>query len=202
MVWFWHTRQRSSEASVVTLCSSTGSAAAGAASFANVHAAVAARSRNEKTLSTAEFFYQRQHLVLDDLARERADALVADDPELVDDVGLGHAVDAVVDADLAVEVVDREPVGIAHAFEPREAVFALVLVVEPVERYRAARGEVEEHRVLFAAADAPGGPDVEDPDLAEHVFFGEGLRSFAQLRQLEMRRRLADERRGHFARIE
>src|SRR5712692_2173339 len=66
MVWFWQTRQRSSEASVVTLCSSAGSAAAGTASFANAHAAVAARSRNARTLSTAELLHQRQHLVLDD----------------------------------------------------------------------------------------------------------------------------------------
>src|SRR6266568_6053600 len=87
MVWFWQTRQRSSAASVMTLCSSAGSAAAGAASFANAHETVAARSRNGRTLSTTEFFYQRQHLVLDDLARERADALVADEPELVDHVG-------------------------------------------------------------------------------------------------------------------
>src|SRR5467141_1686935 len=202
MVWFWQTRQRSSAASVMTLCSSAGSAAAGAASFAYTHGTVAARIRNASDLSTAELFHQGQQLFLDDLGRERADALVADDAELVDHVGLGHAVDAVVDADLAVEVVDREPVGIAHAFKPRQAVFALVLVVEPVERHGAACREVEQHRVLFAAADAPGGPDVEDPDLAEHVFFSEGLGSFVQLRQLEMRCRLADERRGHFARIE
>src|SRR5713226_2136898 len=183
----------------MTLCSSAGSAAAGAASFANAQEAVAARSRNGRTLSTTEFFYQRQQLVLDDLARERADALVAHDPEFVDHVGLGHAVDAVVDADLAVEVVDREPVGIAHAFQPRQAVFTLVLVVEPVERHRAARGEVEQHRVLFAAADAPGGPDVEDPDLAEHVALGKRLLRLLQQWQFEVRRGLADERRGYLA---
>src|SRR5882762_8126702 len=158
MVWFWQTRQRSSAASVMTLCSSAGSAAAGAASFAYTHGTVAARIRNASDLSTAELFHQGQQLFLDDLGRERADALVADDAELVDHVGLGHAVDAVVDADLAVEVVDREPVGLANAFKPRQAVFALVLVVEPVERHGAACREVEQHRVLFAAADAPGGP--------------------------------------------
>src|SRR6266705_537247 len=201
-VWFWQTRQRSSAASVMTLCSSAGSAAAGAASFANAHEAVAIRSRNGKTLSTAEFFHQRQQLFLEDLLRESADAFVADDAELVDHVGLGHAGDAVVDADPAVCVVDRKTVGIAHAFQPRQAVFALVLVVESVERHGAARGEVEEHGVLLAASDAPGGPHVEDPDLAEHVLLGEGLRRLVQLRQLEMRRRLADEGRGYFARIE
>src|SRR5437867_11837438 len=105
MVWFWHTRQRSSEASAMTLCSSAGSAAAGAASFASAHGAVAASSRNARDLSTAELLHQRQQLFLDDLRCKRADAFVADDPELVDQVGLGHAVDAVVDADLAVEIV-------------------------------------------------------------------------------------------------
>src|SRR5881396_3930802 len=108
IVWFWQTRQRSSAASVMTLCSSAGSAAAGAASFANAHEAVAIRSRNGKTLSTAEFFHQWQQLFLEDLRRESADPLVADDAELVDHVGLGHAGDAVVDADPAVRVVDRK----------------------------------------------------------------------------------------------
>src|SRR5437879_8194021 len=201
IVWFWQTRQRSSEASVMTLCSSAGSAAAGAASLASAHEAVAARSRSWRILSTAQFFHQRQHLLLEDLRREGPDALVADDAELVDHVGLRHAVDAVVDPDLAVRVVDRKPVGVAHAFQPRQAVFSLVLVVESVEGHGAARGEVEEHGVLLAATDAPGGPHVEDPDLAEHLPFGEGFRRLVQLRELEMRRRLADERRGHFARI-
>src|SRR5260370_5271747 len=118
MVWFWHTRQRSSEASVKTLCSSAGSAAAGAASFAYTHGTVAARSRNARTLSTAELLHQGQQLFLDDLGRKRADTFVADDAELVDHVGLGNAVDAVVDADLAFEVVDRELVGVAHRLEP------------------------------------------------------------------------------------
>src|SRR5712691_1289616 len=67
IVWFWHTRQRSSEASVVTLCSSAGSAVAGAASFANAHGAIAARNTNGRILSTAELLHQGQHLVLDDL---------------------------------------------------------------------------------------------------------------------------------------
>src|SRR6266850_8406401 len=198
MVWFWQTRQRSSAARVMTLCSSAGSAAAGAASFAYTHGTVAAR-RNARTLSTAELLHQRQQLVLDDLGRERADALVADDAQLVDHVGLGHAVDAVVDADLAVDVVDRELVGIAHAFQPRQAVFALVLVVESVERHRAASGEIEQDRVLLAAAHAPRCPHVEHPDFPEHVFFSECLCGFAQLGQLEVGRGLADERRGNLA---
>ena len=39
-------------------------------------------------------------------------------PGLVDDVGFGHAVDAVVDADAAVEVEHRQLVGIAVLVEP------------------------------------------------------------------------------------
>src|SRR6266436_6455521 len=201
-VWFWHTRQRSSEASVMTLCSSAGSAAAGAASFANAHGAIAARNTNGRTLSTAELLHQGQYLVLDDLRRERADALVADDPELVDHVGLGHSVDAVVDPDPAVEVEGGELVGVAHALQPRQAVLALVLVVEPVDRHDAACGELEQHGVLLAAGDAPGGPDVEDPDLAEHVALGKRLLRLLQQWQFEVRRGLADERRGYLAWIE
>src|SRR5438132_5461559 len=201
-VWFWHTRQRSSAASVMTLCSSAGSAAAGAASFATADEAVAARRTNRRTLSTAQFFHQWQQLLLEDLRRDRADAFVADDAELVDHVGLGHGVDAVVDRDPAVEVVDRKLVGIAHASEPRQAVLAPVLVVEPVDRHGAAGGEIEQHGMLLAAADAPGSPDVEHPHLAEHVALGERPGRLVQLRQLEMRRRLADQRRGHLARIE
>src|SRR5260221_14428751 len=166
MVWFWHTRQRSSEASVMTLCSSAGSAAAGAASFASAHGTVAASSRNARDLSTAELLNQRQQLFLDDLRCERADAFVADDPELVDHVGLGHAVDAVVDADLAVEVVDREAVGIAHAFQPRQAGPAPVLVVRPVEGPRPARCEGEGPRMLPAPRAAPAGPGSRHPRLA------------------------------------
>src|SRR5882672_2843523 len=98
MVWFWHTRQRSSAESVRTLCSSAGSAAAGAASFACAHGG-AASSRSARILTTAELLHQGQHLALDDLVGERADALVADDAALVDHVGLGHAVDAVIDTD-------------------------------------------------------------------------------------------------------
>src|SRR6267142_3864390 len=201
-VWFWHTRQRSSSASAITRFSSTGSAAAGAASLAAIGAASETSSRKASGLGTVELFHQRQQRVFDDLRRERPDALVANDPGLVDQVGLGDAVDAVVDPDPAVEVEDRDLVGIAHAFQPGEAVLALVLVVEPVDRHRAARGEIEQHWVLLAAAHAPGRPDVEHPHLAAHVALAEGLRGLVQFGKLEMRSGLADERRGHFARIE
>ena len=41
---------------------------------------------------------------------DRADLLVADDARLVDDEGLGHAVDAAVDADAPVAIDDRDSV--------------------------------------------------------------------------------------------
>src|SRR5262245_35859380 len=200
-VWFWHTRQRSSSASAITRFSSAGSAAAGAASLAATGSVASTISR-ASALCTFELFHQRQQRVLHDFRGEGPDALVADDALLVDQVGLGHAVDAVVDADASFEIEYRDLVGIAHALQPGEAVLALVLVVEAVDRHCAARREVEQHRVLLAAGDAPRRPHVEHPDLAEHVALAELLAGLVQLRQLEVRRGLADERRGHLARVE
>src|SRR3990172_8282838 len=100
-VWFWHTRQRSSEAIAVTCCSSAGSSAAGAASPA--HAAPASNSSISmaRILRTAvQLLDQGQNLFLHDLGCERTDSLVADHTALVDHIGLRHAVDAVVNADL------------------------------------------------------------------------------------------------------
>src|SRR5215467_1041054 len=205
-VWFWQTRQRSSSASSITRFSRTGSAAAGAASLAAAcatsSAATSAASSRAAILGTLELSDERQQGVLHDLRCEGADALVANHALLVDQVGLGHAVDAVVDADTAVEVEDRDLVGVAHALQPGESVRALVLVVESVDGHGAARGEIEQHRVLLAARDAPRRPDVEHPDLAQHVALAERLVRFVQPRQLEVRRGLADEWRGHLARVE
>src|SRR6266404_4636990 len=55
---------------------------------------------------------------------------------------------------------------------------------------------------LVAAGDAPRGPYVEDPHPALQVLLGERLVGLLQHRQLEVRRRLADQRRGNLARIE
>src|SRR5581483_11998760 len=202
MVWFWHTRQRSSEESAMTRASSAGSAAAGAASFGQAAGAHASAASSTSSLATLELLHERQDLLLQDLARHGTDALVADDAALVDQVGLGHAVDAVDDSDAALEVERREPVRVAHVMQQGEAVLALVLVIQAQDRHGAGLGEVEEHRVLLAAAHAPRSPHVQEPDLAEHVALGEGLARLAELRQLEMRRRLADERRRHLARVE
>src|SRR4051812_2035798 len=190
IVWFWQTRQRSSAESAMTRASSAGSAAAGAASFAPAWASQASATRATRAtsaLATLQLLDERQQRLLDDLRRERADALVADHSALVDQVGLGNAVDAVVDPDPALEVVGGRLVRIAHALQPGEAVLALVLVVHPDQRHGAVLRQLEQHGMLLAAGHAPRGPDVEHPHLAEHVALGERLFRFVQLRQLEMR---------------
>src|SRR5687767_8194767 len=99
-VWFWHTRQRSSFDSCMTRFSKAGSSAG-----------KAIKGNNSKTRNLATFaqcLNQRLQLLLRDVARERSDVLEADDAALVDDVGLGHAVDAVVDRDASCDVGDRD----------------------------------------------------------------------------------------------
>src|SRR5207249_2620078 len=58
------------------------------------------------------------------------------------------------------------------------------------------------HGVLDQAGRTPRSPDVQDPHLAEHVLLREGLVGRIEQRQLEARRRLADQRRGHLARVQ
>ena len=74
------------------------------------------------------------------LRRDRADLLVADHAVLVDDEGLGHAVDAPVDADAAVGVDDRHGRDrrsrASHARPARR-----VLVVEADDRHDVRLGE-------------------------------------------------------------
>src|SRR5688572_32414063 len=189
-VWFWHTRQRSSSASAATRLSR----------FSAGKAWAAQRKSTNSSLATAELLNERPKLLLRDVGRERADVLVADHTLAVDDVGFRHAVDAVVDGDAPGGVVHRELVGIAVAGEPRQSVLARVLVVQPDHRH--ALRELAHHRVLDQARRAPRRPHVEHPHLAEHLLLREGLRRLVEPRQLEGRRRLADERRGHFARVE
>src|ERR1700694_1362768 len=195
-VWFWHTRQRSSVATSITRLSRIGSSAARTATESP------AAMKTANTLFAIEFIHQWNELLFHELARDRADALVADHAALVDDVGFRHAVHAVVDADPAVEVERREPVRVAEALQPRECVIALVLVVEPDQRCRTALRELDQHRMLVAAGDAPRGPYVEDPHLALQILLGKRLVGLLQHRQLEVRRRLADQRRGNLTGIE
>src|SRR6185295_9220122 len=85
-VWFWHTRQRSSCARPATRLSSAGSWAQ----------AVTAH-RRMSVLKAIQLLDQRNELGLHHVRGERPAVLVADHALAVDDVGLGHAVDPVVD---------------------------------------------------------------------------------------------------------
>src|ERR1043165_2203221 len=100
-VWFWQTRQRSSEAMPSTRFSSTGSSAAGRAVSCPLTRLLVRKhaTRNISLTACVQLLQQRLYLVAQDRGRHRADALVADHPLVVDDVGLGHAIDAVVDRD-------------------------------------------------------------------------------------------------------
>src|SRR6188508_2150733 len=205
IVWFWQTRQRSSAVMRVMRASSAGSAASGSASFAPASAAESASSSATIALqseSGIELLQQRLDLVRQHVGRQRADVLQADDAVLVDDEGLGHAVDAEVDADPALDVVERGVVRIAEAGQPAGGVLALVLVVEAVERHHLLLRELDQQRMLLAAGDAPRGPDVEHPDLAAHVVESDRPAGVVEPRQGELRRRLVDQGRGHLARIE
>src|SRR3954464_7171226 len=192
-VWFWHTRQRSSEDRSITRLSSTGSVCA---------MTLPVNSNSSKILFTGELPDQRQDSLREDLAGDRADLLVANEAALVDHIGLGHAVNAVIDANAPFGVDYREAVRIAVGGEPAQTVLALVLVVKAVERHCAALRQLEEDGMLVAARYAPRCPDVQQPDAAQALLRCEALVGLAQERQLERRCRFADERRGHFARVE
>src|SRR5712664_3651870 len=195
-VWFWHTRQRSSEASAMTRFSKTGS------SLPTTHTEKNNRKRNANALFTRQLAHQRRYLLRRDFLRHGADALVTDHALLVDDVGFRNAIDAIVDADASGAVEHRQDERVAVAREPGQRVLARVLVVEAHHRRGQRLREGGDYRKLLQGRLAPRRPDVEEPHLAEHLPRGEGLSFLLQERQLERRRRLADERRRHFARVE
>src|SRR3972149_3316548 len=164
MVWFWHTRQRRSCASVVTRFSSADSVVKDSAARAvppNVYIAINATRMRLRI--AVQFSHQGENLVAHNLGSDHADALVADDAFLVDQKRLRHAVDAVIDPDATVVVVRGESVGNSELGKPPQAVLALVLVVEPDERHHLGAGQFDQHRMLLAAGPAPGRPDVEQP---------------------------------------
>src|SRR5436305_4359737 len=108
MVWFWHTRQRISCARLATRRSSAGSSAR----------AQPTQKRMRRLAARIELPHERLHYVLHHVRGDRPDVLVADDPLAIDDVGLVHTIDPVVDANAPVPVEDDELVGIAVALEP------------------------------------------------------------------------------------
>src|SRR5512134_1653710 len=153
-VWFWHTRQRSSTASAVTRFSISSSCARTPRGAANA-------SNSSSLVTRAQLLHQRLELLARDLGREGSDVLVADNTPLVDDVGFGHAIDAVVDRDPASGVVHREPIRIAVALEPGQRVLARVLVVKP--DHRDSLRELGDDRVLDETRRAPRRPHVQHP---------------------------------------
>jgi hypothetical protein len=75
-------------------------------------------ARQKSKASFPQLFGERQDLLLEHGRRDGPDLLEADHAFGVDEVGLGHAVDAVVDADASVGVDDRELVGVAELGKP------------------------------------------------------------------------------------
>ncbi len=118
--WFWQTRQRScADRSTSRFCA-TGSSIVGsvdASAISGMQPTSMARDRVFSCLP--QFLEQRQHLLLPDLFGDRADLLEADHAVLVDDECLRHAIDAIVDADAAIDVPDRQIVRITPLREPR-----------------------------------------------------------------------------------
>ena len=229
MFWFWQTRQRSSSDRPCRRFSATGSAARAASVVLEAIAAVDPRKvaktkarLRPRIVHLFKLRQQRHDLVAEHVRADRSGVLHADDAGLVDDVGFRHAIDAVVDADAAVEVHHGQLVRVAVLAEPgvgalegefflflgahlahvEAAVAAHFLVVEADQRHVDLLREVDEDRVLGAAGNAPRGPDVEQPDLALHVLGAERLVRRRQDGQVEGRGRLADQRRRHVARVE
>src|SRR5688500_2122980 len=195
IVWFWHTRQRSSWDTSLTRASRL-------SGWAAMPTGMKRKKRSTTLATAAELLHQRPDLFLRHLGRERPDVLVADHAAAVDDVGFRHPVHAVVDGDAARRVVHRKLVGVAISLEPGQRVLARVLVVAADDRRHPGARELGHYRMLDEARRAPRSPHVEDPHAAEHVLLRERLVGGVQQRQLEARRRLADERRRHLARIE
>src|SRR3954462_2523972 len=196
-VWFWQTRQRSSCASEVTRRSSPLS------SCPIAWKGRTSKRRSGKSLATLrQLLDQRTDFLLDDLRRQRPNALVADDPLAVDHVRLGNPVHAVVDGDAAGRVVDRDLEGIAVPLEPGQRVLPRVLVVQAHHGGEAGARKLAHDKMLDEAGRAPRRPHVHYPHRAEHVFLREALVGLLQERQLERGSRLADERRRHLAGIE
>src|SRR5262245_2041209 len=229
--WFWQTRQRSSLARCTARVAATGSFSVGTASPARAASGAAARSNTQKPrrqaaqsqrrssnfiwgclrlscflcvkcLRLLQFTDQRQDLLLERIARHGPDVLLADRAGLVDHESLWHAVNAVFDADAPVRVGHRQQVGVAETAQPRLGFVGLVLVVEADDRHGLGARQLGEQRMLVATGNAPRRPDVEQPHLAQHVLARELLLRRVELREAERRRGLADQRRGHLARVE
>src|SRR3954470_23121097 len=102
----------------VMRASRAGSAASGAASLAVAAPAPIPSSTASiafRSASGIELLQQWLDLGGEHVGRDGADVLQADDAVLIDDEGLGHAVDAEVDADPSLVVEQRSVVRVAEA---------------------------------------------------------------------------------------
>ena len=126
----------------------------------------------------------------------------AHDALLVDDKGFRHAVNTPVDAGAPFGVEGRSQIGVAEVIQPGQAISALVLVIEAVNRQQTPLGQRHQLRMLLAAGNAPTGPDIEHPDLAEQVFALEFAFGVVEPGQSQRRGNLAEQGTWHFTRIQ
>jgi hypothetical protein len=83
----------------------------------------------------------------------------------------------------------------------RRASVGLVLPVEADDLEVRHLGQGHQRLVFGAAGAAPGGPDVDQRDLALEVGVADGAVRVVELGQAELGHRLAHQRRGHLARV-
>src|SRR5471032_773118 len=144
MVWFWQTRHRSCSATRWTRSSSAASEVEGAPGASSGHA-MTRQASSRRNSSTIELPYDGQQFLAYQLRRQRTGKLQPYLSLFVDDEGLRHAVDAELDAGLAVAVKGRYLIGIAEFLQPLLAVAAHVVVVQPNDRRSRQPGKLQQH---------------------------------------------------------
>src|SRR6185369_8988141 len=200
--WFWHTRQRRTSASDWTLASSTGSTATVGASPAWTSEQHAARRITVRNLRTVQLLHQRDDLFAQYAGRYRTNMFHANYPCFINYKCFRNAVDPVVDSGFPITIPYRQTIGITMFRQPGFGRLPIVLVVQSDDGNHVMPGQIEQYRVLLTTGDTPRCPDVQQPHLPPHVLRREMLIGRLQLAQTEGRRRLADERRRHLARIQ
>src|SRR5690625_2949577 len=91
------------------------------------------RRRPRMSASGLRLFDRRQDFALDLALRDRADMFVDDHAIAVDDKGLGHAIDAEIDAGAPARIRADQRVGIAELAQEAERVVLLVLVNDSMD---------------------------------------------------------------------
>src|SRR5260370_27025311 len=103
---------------------------------------------------------------VDIITRHRADHLVDDGAFAADNEGFGHAINAPFDRGAAVAVDADNAERIAVAAEKAPRIVGRVLVVDADELQPLVAGKLGQQRRFVVARHAPGGPDIDDTDLA------------------------------------